>query len=342
MANKHNDYYLRKTAQNGNNAPKMQKKKKLTYYFVIFAIIFCFLGSILGSWAFIENKTSSASIDPINTTLSFEHTEVDSNYQYNLNTGVSTNIGLTDYTNIGWAGWTNSLGRIYIFNAPRDDSNYQVPFIQFTPFSNTIIPFVSFNGNAALQPYTSYVITLQLGISNTAVNNLNDFSFYFLGGEQINITEKIKNTPIEVIDNTPIRTVKFVVSNLTANYLTYSSYRFNINFNNISSYNLVRFHTINIQIADYSIGYENGYNQGNADGYQNGFNNGYNEGEVDGYQDGLSKNNSFYSLFSAMFDVPIKAFYSLFNFDIFGQNLANFFLAILTFAVVIKIVQLLL
>lgn len=72
--------------------------------------------------------------------------------------------------------------------------------------------------------------------------------------------------------------------------------------------------------------------------YQAGQTNGYDKG----YQDGLSVGNgaTFFSLIAAVVDAPIKAFTSLFNFEILGMNMTSFALSLLTAALVIAAIRL--
>ena len=71
----------------------------------------------------------------------------------------------------------------------------------------------------------------------------------------------------------------------------------------------------------------------------------YQQGQQAGYDKGYSAgitaggNNSFLSLITAVVDAPITAFTSLLNFDIFGFNVKNVILSILTAALVIACIR---
>lgn len=65
---------------------------------------------------------------------------------------------------------------------------------------------------------------------------------------------------------------------------------------------------------------------------------GYNMGLQHGLAD--ASDYSFFSLLSAVIDVPIQAFTSLFNFDLLGINLADFFYAIFTVCVILAVLRL--
>lgn len=97
----------------------------------------------------------------------------------------------------------------------------------------------------------------------------------------------------------------------------------------------------------YRSGYDMGYNAGLEDNtryneaYQNGINAGYTNGYAAGKNYGIELANtySFESLLSAVFDVPIKAFRGLTNFEILGVNLSGFYLSLLTACFVLVIVK---
>lgn len=100
--------------------------------------------------------------------------------------------------------------------------------------------------------------------------------------------------------------------------------------------------------AVYQEGFENGYNEGIQNGsvtadkqYQNGYNAGYDIGYGLGEQAGIQSANdySFFSLIAACIDVPIQAFMGLFNFEILGMNMTNFFLGLMTAGLVLCVLK---
>lgn len=93
-----------------------------------------------------------------------------------------------------------------------------------------------------------------------------------------------------------------------------------------------------------STGYENGLNEGTILGYQDGYYRGEIDGKNIGYQQGLEASNryNFTNLISAVIDVPVNTFTSLFNFEILGVNMSGFFLGLLTLCVIVTIVKLIL
>lgn len=92
--------------------------------------------------------------------------------------------------------------------------------------------------------------------------------------------------------------------------------------------------------------YQQGYKQGLADNqqkiYDNGYNAGYDIGFGNGKTTGMAEANdfSFISLIGAVVDVPVQTFLGLFEFELLGINLANFFLSLLTVAVIIFVIKL--
>lgn len=108
------------------------------------------------------------------------------------------------------------------------------------------------------------------------------------------------------------------------------------------------------------LGYNDGYydafiesssviNQARIDGYNEGLQssnneyilNAYNSGYNEGYSAGRDDENpySFTNLIFAVFEVPVKTFVGLFNWNFLGVNLANFVLSLLTLSFIVVIVK---
>lgn len=100
--------------------------------------------------------------------------------------------------------------------------------------------------------------------------------------------------------------------------------------------------------AGYDSGYDNGYLEGEIKGQNSGYTSGYQSGKNDGYNLGYNQalengeRYTFTALISSVIDVPVKAFTSLFNFEILGINLSGFFLGLLTCCIVIGVIRLIL
>lgn len=98
----------------------------------------------------------------------------------------------------------------------------------------------------------------------------------------------------------------------------------------------------------YSVGYNQGYDLGYREGlttnssesYEKGYADGYQVGENIGYENGVNKQeNQFTNLITAVIDVPIKTFLSLFDINIFGYDLKAFVISLFSIALIIAIVR---
>lgn len=106
---------------------------------------------------------------------------------------------------------------------------------------------------------------------------------------------------------------------------------------------------LSVPDTSYSVGFNDGYNLGlrdnkdlskfYKDGYNSGYVLGYNKGKNDGIE--MTHTYTFDRLLSAVFDVPIKAFMGLTNFEVLGVNLSGFYLSLLTACAVLVVVKLL-
>lgn len=89
----------------------------------------------------------------------------------------------------------------------------------------------------------------------------------------------------------------------------------------------------------YQVGYDKGYNDGNANKEAYG----QAQKEV-GKQEGIAQANdySFTSLISAVFDVPIQTLFGMLNFNILGVNVLTFITSILSIMLLVFIIKLIL
>ena len=88
-------------------------------------------------------------------------------------------------------------------------------------------------------------------------------------------------------------------------------------------------------IYDSHTAYDNGY----ANGYGDAKTEWYQKGKAEGYNLGLQTNSSFLGLMSAIADTPIRFLRSLFNFDLFGMNVAVVVLSCLTAVVIFALIK---
>lgn len=99
--------------------------------------------------------------------------------------------------------------------------------------------------------------------------------------------------------------------------------------------------------AFYGTSYQSGYDTGYKDGYGNGLdyaNSNVNQNSASygaGYSAGVESANSysFTSLISAVFDVPLRVFVSLFDFDILGFNMLTFVSSVLALSAFIAVIR---
>lgn len=133
--------------------------------------------------------------------------------------------------------------------------------------------------------------------------------------------------------------------------------RFNANYGMFESDTIkyVRY-GIDVDLGDYSLGYDDGYNTGYDIGYDIGYDDGliyansvvntssasYGAGYTAGLDEALNTSDSFYSMVVSVLDAPVQVFLDTFNFEIFGINVSNVILSLFTLAVVTFIIKLLL
>lgn len=78
--------------------------------------------------------------------------------------------------------------------------------------------------------------------------------------------------------------------------------------------------------------------QSNADSnYQMGYNDGKEIGRIEGIES--ANEYSFMGLIGAVVDVPVRAFMSLFDIDILGINMKDFFFAVLSLALILAVIK---
>lgn len=104
--------------------------------------------------------------------------------------------------------------------------------------------------------------------------------------------------------------------------------------------NLVR--QIELRMVSEEGGYSAGYNVGYDTGYANGHDDGYNTGYSDGYTNGVSVDSTAFTIFNGILTIgmlPINVFLAMFDFTVFGINISNFVMSLLTVLVTIWVVK---
>lgn len=134
-----------------------------------------------------------------------------------------------------------------------------------------------------------------------------------------------------------------LIYNITATYASYPSLG-TVNSSGASNLGSVSFYNWNCTALSAS---ESSFNQGFNAGYSSGFtsaNNTVTETSASysaGYYAGSNAagNYTFFSLLSAVVDVPVKTFVSLFNFEILGFNMLSFVSSLLAVCTVLAVVH---
>lgn len=96
----------------------------------------------------------------------------------------------------------------------------------------------------------------------------------------------------------------------------------------------------------YNDGYSNGYNEGYDIGESNGYDSGYDIGEIDGYSNGYNEGvnsnfeqNAFKNLINELFSYPVNFVKTIFNFEIFGVNVSQVILFIVSIGIVAFVIK---
>ena len=142
------------------------------------------------------------------------------------------------------------------------------------------------------------------------------------------------------------KVVSFSNSDLSTSLSSFSLIEYsNFKLNSISLIfaNIDYLHNIGVSSnISNTVSYENGFNDGiNSVDTDKYFNNGFTAGYNSGKHDGIASANdySFISLFGAIFDAPVKAFTSLFNFNLLGVNILSLITALFTLCVIVVIIR---
>lgn len=266
-------------------------------------------------------------------------------YTYDTNQSVRYAVS-NKLVNIENGNVRNNIDKIY-------DNSYYIDYMSFVSGQsscNYLVPFEMFNSKN-IRLTGCFIFTLQS--SSVFENGLNFDNVSFSSTASVNqLVNYIKYT------NNSQEYISFAFplflngsdvvyyygdsADVLTHYL-YSDTGYNFGFNSRTYY---------LASTDSSL-YQQGYQSGLTQGYQNGYNSGYNQGTQDvsqsqynagydyGYSQGVleANNYSFVGLISAVIDVPIKAFTSLFNFDLLGVNMLSFVTALFTLAVIITIIK---
>lgn len=149
------------------------------------------------------------------------------------------------------------------------------------------------------------------------------------------------------VDNPLGYPLEVKINNQAVNYIDTAIIGFEIYIGRASDY-LDAFQLLSTG-GEYNSGYSTGYNDGLSSGKNQGYQNGLKDGEEIGYNNGYNAgyekgsadagNYTFLSLMTAVIDAPVKSFTGLLNFEILGFNVMGLITALLTVALILKIIS---
>lgn len=138
----------------------------------------------------------------------------------------------------------------------------------------------------------------------------------------------------------------FLLTDINGSTVEYSFYPYRAEtFGEFELNDLVQFSGRWLYIANSNVNFTERLNQAKEESYNNGYNQGYTEGKDYGYNIGYNQGVNdtdkftFSSLLNAIFYAPLKAFISIFNFEILGVNVLNIISFLFTMLIAIGIIR---
>lgn len=248
---------------------------------------------------------SSLYIRPSQSYGSFDFVEYSFNY---IDKGIDIRSGLlaanTYFTN-NVTGYSGALEIAFVLYEPIN-ANILADSLTFNQFTNVggFLRFYdrSFANTTGSLPNSRYSGIFSNG-SYTFINNVIDVPIYYF---VLSVTFADFNSTYRVTDR---------------NSVTNNAYQYG-----------------------YDKGYESGFNKGKLDNtvYDDGYKTGYAIGYDKGVMEADNNPYTFTKLFSAVLDVPVRVFTSLFDFNVLGVNLSAFFFSLLSVCFVLVVIKLLL
>lgn len=343
------------------NVPQKKKEKRGVAFWVLFVLIILWtVGSVLGTFAFIENRDTqrySASADEVTGTESY--TLRTNNIFFPSNRisldGVLGRPNPDTYINslTGTATFTiTQNGDIYnISHSIAAGTGYWLDAYTIPYSTNTLTKLgrtIHFDASTArgnetyyftLTPTTYFYVTMQIGI-DVGYDIGTTYSFTYSSWEVERYDNYEVHNLLTFIDGSNKRlNFGFVwYTPVSAGHGWASMYR----WTDRTYYMATDFTDNEYFVLGKKEGYIQGKNEYINSGYDDGYKNGFSEGKTAGYNEGVQDANdySFLGLFTAVVDAPIQALSSLFNFEILGVNLLSFVTAVFTVCIIILIVKL--
>lgn len=235
------------------------------------------------------------------------------NYEYKVEADVD--FRLNSSNNEVYIHFNDMKGYLYIH--ANDNSNTRTLVSDSSVYSNF------FESSYILEPTNHFSMTIYANLSTSISGGYiyaNCFYYDHLTDEESNCSIVSPNNPLlnPNVATKPIRNIEvsFDLDNLNEQVLrAFSSSQ-----------------------GGFNIGYDQGYNTGYADGHDVGYNTGYS----DGYSSGVSVDSTAFTIFNGILTIgmlPINVFLAMFDFTVFGINISNFVMSLLTVLVTIWVIR---
>lgn len=355
---------MKKTNKSIKNKPinDDNRLKNICAWALIICIVLAFIGGILGSLSFFGVRKAEA-VESSSSSSSSSSTA--QSYQYSTSTRIFDNVAFrSPSTNTIYSGSTELYfnfsfypGYFYfqICGGSMDSTQYS-PSFKVVAQSDVYYQYSSLGLPNSFIPnpesFPNYVVSSCInhgGISYTFDGSCPLYAtalWYYENVEKpIPFTAYLNNKVLFSYSSSRCYVVRFFFSeNFDYNYfdlyIPRNSTTYLIDFPSSSDYYPVPTffdYRLYSDVAVNQDSYNNGYLAGVQDtkykidlAYQNG------------KRDGIESANkySFLGLISAVIDAPVRAFTSLFNFELLGVNLSAFMFGLLTLALIIFIVKL--
>ncbi len=349
-------------------------KKSKWFVGILIVLLAIITGVFLGSWYVSLNDSLSCSAEsvrnftcPVETAYGFSGDNITYYADYSALVSYSNSIANgVDYSRLNFS--FKSYNKIYSNDAPQyflSASDYGSSVVGSNvntyPFSFSLnlsnIPVGSFNILNNGSVYYYYNSTTYGNYTRGSDSVLSNLHYYLVSSSTSSFSSIVGYTTGNFVKYDDNYLGNWFEDFINLSSLTNFAYTqiengswyflslFDSNYNRVTLFVQVGSSTSNVIDIDYSwtrerfftqlsdSELEDYYRKGVSDGYNNGYNVGFNDGVQD------SNDYSFLGLMSSVVDVPVKAFTSLFNFEVLGVNLKDFLLGLFGIAVVITILR---
>lgn len=243
----------------------------------------------------------------------------------------------------GFNGTTNS-GTSYTLNIVDEPLLYTKYGVSFKSFSNKYASFVIDDiyyyfdyADLTLDFYLPFVYNnyFEFYYQGDSLFTYNNFDFVSDGGTSYEFTFEETNSNVGDYKLKPL-------TNSVLNKTIVKLDDIQVKSNDIL-HDLVLLSYSNVYKSAYDEGYDSGFSDGEVKGDRLEYDKGYDEGYDNGYSDGVDDSDSypeFYSLISAVIDVPISVITDFLNFEVLGVNLNSVFSSLISVSLVIFFIRL--